>query len=913
MRWFSKLTYYVKSLFQRRKRDAQLSEEIQSHVDMAAEANIAAGMSPEEARYAALREFGNVASVQERTRDEHGWAWLENFRQDLRLAIRMAVRSPGFSAIVLATLGCAIGATTAVFSGVNALLLRPLPVRDSSRLVVAAAVGGGVGTGAFPYPLFEQTGDNFAFPYAFYTAFRDRSTTLSAVVAVTGWPMGRAVVAADFGATEPATTIVEEVSGNYFAALGVPLACGRGLGDADDQPGADAAVAVVSHDFWQGRLGGDPGVIGKRIRLDGNPVTIIGVAGRGFTGAQVGLRCDLWFPIRQSALLDANMPWGTQVLQDEHMPLVHILGRLRADFSREQAAAEMDGLFQHKLAELDPRRQAAVGSPGWTGLLEQHLALASAGAGYGGRRQSLQTPLGVLLALVAMLQMAACANVAGLLLARGTAREHEFAVRAALGASRGRIVSQLFTESLLLASVAGGLGMLLALVAVRFLQSAAAGLDLALDARVGVFAAGLTLLTALGAGLVPAWRLSRRELSGKMKPLRPARSRMNAALVASQISIAFVLLAVAGLFVRTLQNVTSADTGYERRNRLIFDLGLAPETPAPERAEVYQRIAANLESLPGVERATYYQGIDLLGDTAFVLGFEVPGLELAPGPERKAAILNVGPRFFETLGLPLLRGRDFGERDEAVMGHGMPALVIGAWAARQLFGENDPLGRRIRMGGQDFEIVGVAKDIKYGALREEPRFIFYEAARVTPNTMRMNFALRTAAAPVALAGSIRKIVQQIDGRAQLSGFRTITDRLDESTVQERFTARLAGFFGGFALTLSGLGLFGTMSFLVSRRTREIGIRLALGAPPGGILRMVAREGLVLWGLGCAFGVAGALGLTRAVASLLYQVSPLDPTTFLLAGGTLLMVAGFACWWPAHRAARVDPAITLRAE
>jgi predicted permease len=928
------------SLFRRRRLEREMAEEMAAHLEMQAEANRARGMDADEARYAAQRQFGGVAQVQERCREQRGWLWLENLGRDLRLAARMLARSPGFAATAILTLACGIGATTAVFSGVDALLFRSLPLRAPGDLVVAAATGAGVGTREFPYPLFDNSGTNLPFPYAFYTRLREGGAALEDVAAVTGWPMQRAVVAADFGGTEPVSAVVEEVSGNYFALLGVPLALGRGLTEEDDRPGDVAPVAVVSHDFWRLRLGADPAAVGKTVRLDGMPVTIVGVAARGFAGAQVGLRCDLWFPLRRGGVLDVNMPWGPQALQNERQPLVHILGRLRTGVPRRQAAAELDGAFQNKLAELDPRRQLAATSPEREKLLEQHLALLPAGSGYGGLRASLRTRLVVLMALVGVLQLAACLNVAGLLLARGAAREREFAVRAALGASRSRVLGQLLTECLLLAAVAGALGLALAVAAARFLQDGAPGLQLAIDARVVFFALGTTLCTAFAAGLVPAWRLSRRGLDGGMRAMRPARSRLNAALVVAQIGFAFVLLAVAGLFGRTLRNVATADTGFEQPNRLLFDVGLSPEIEPPQRAQTYQRIAANLAGLAGVESATYYQGISLLGDTAFALDFDAPGVEAPPGPPRRASLVHVGPRFFETMGVPLLRGRDFGRRDEGAMAAGapaaasdavheadyarrkpvvktggaVPALVIGEWGARQLFGDSDPIGRQVRLNGQwPFEIVGVAKDVKYGGMRDEPRFIFFMATSVTPNAMRVTFAVRTAGTPAALAAGLRTAVQQIDGRAQLSGFRTVADRLADATAQERFTARLAGFFGAFALALSGLGLFGLMSYTVSRRTREFGVRLALGAPLRGILQMVVRESLLLCVVGCGFGVLAALGLARTIAGMLYGVTAEDPLTYALAGGTLLAVAGLACVWPALRAARVDPVEALRAE
>ncbi len=911
MRIWSKFRF----LFRKSKLDAEMAEEMRLHLEMQAERNRAAGLSDDEARFTAQREFGNVGVIQQQARERRGWVWLEQGLQDLRFAARGLRKSRVFSVVVILTLGLGIAANTAVFTVIDALLLRPLPIADPGRFIVLAA-GGPVGTNqSFPYPLFDKEGSNKAFPYSFYEAFRDHAAALTEVVAAGGWTMLRPMVASGIGATETETITVEEVSGNYFPALGLPALLGRPLAVQDDLPGNAQPVAVVSREFWQRRFNSDPAIIGKTVRIDNVSLTIVGVMARGFRGVQVGVKTDLWFPIQLSPVIDGNMPWGQDALKPDSATWIHILGRLRTGVSVRQATAELDGLYQNKLAEMDPRRKTPANSPERVGLLEQNIEVISAGAGYGGIRPYYQKPAFALMILVGIMQLVACANVAGLLLARGAAREREFALRAALGAGRGRLLAQLLTESLLLAVISGLLGILLAEGATRVLTRYFGDLELWADGRVLFFALGTTFVTGIIFGLVPALRLSRRELSAALKNRGGAASqRMNLALVVTQIAFAFVLVAAAGLFIRTFQTLASLETGFQRQQRQLFDLNVAPEIKPEARTALYRRLATAIEALPGVQSASYYQGIDLLGDTAFVQDFAVAGYVPARDEILTAALVQVGPRFFETMGIPLLHGRDFGINDDLDMSHDVPALVISEWSARRLFGDSDPLGKRIKLAGQqEFEVVGVAKDVKYGQLREAPRFVFYLPARVSRNALRMSFVLKTAGNPEALVGGLRAAVQQVDARAEMSGFRTIDEKLRHAVLRERLTAHVAGFFGVLALVLSAMGLFGLMAYNVNRRSREIGIRMALGAPAEGILRLVLRQGFVRGLLGCALGLAGAILGTRFIAGLLYGVPSVDLLTFAGTAALLLVVAILACWLPARRAAKVDPVVALRAE
>ncbi len=913
MRWLAPIGFYVKSLFLKKKLDAQLSEEVRTHVAMATEANVAAGMSPEEARYAALREFGNVAGIQEQTRDEHGWVWLDILRKDLSFAARSLRKTPGFSLVVILTLALGIGANTAVFTVIDALMLRPLPIKEPDRLVVVAATGAVDANREFPYPLFDKEGTNRAFPYIFFEQFRDQSRTLADVIAVSGWVMLRPMVATGFGATDVESVEAEEVSGNYFSALVVPAALGRTLSPEDDRPGNAAPVVVVSHDFWQRRFNADPAVIGKTLRLDNVTVTIVGVLARGFNGAQVGSRAKLWLPIQLSSVIDGNLPLGRDAVKSWTLPWIHILGRLRAGVSRDQAAAELNLLYQAKLAQIDPRRVGLSSAKKQRELLEQKIEVSPAGTGYAGVRPSYEKPASVLMMMVGVMLLVACANVAGLLLARGTARQREFALRAALGASRGRLVRQLLTESMLLAVLAGLLGLLLAEGGTRLLANSVGGIELWADRRVLFFAFLVTIFTGIVFGLVPALRLSRRELTDHLKDQSGAgRQRLNFFLVIVQIGFAFVLLAVAGLFVRTLQNLTSVETGFQRQGRQLFDLNVTPDYSIDQRMALYNRVAAAIGALPGVDSAAVYQGIDLLGDTAFALGFSVNGYVPARGEVLEAGIALVGPRFFETMGIPILRGRDFGFKEQAIKSSVGPTMVISEWSARKLFGRADPIGRRIKLE-IEYEIVGVAKDVKYGRLREAPRFVFYCPMTKRPNTFRVTFVVKTTGPQPTLTASLRNAIREIDPQAQISGLRTIEEKMDHALSRERLVAQLAGFFSVFTLILSAMGLLGLLSYNVNRRTREIGIRMALGAPAGGILLLFARQGIALALLGSGVGLIGAFAFTRFVASLLYGVPSVDLVTFAEAAVLLLLTALLACLIPARRAARVNPVIALRAE
>jgi len=906
MRW-------IQQVFGRRAYERKLASELTFHLEQQIKDNLAAGMSPERARVEATHLFGGLDQVKEECRDERRWVWLERWGKDVSFAVRSLRRSPGFTSVVILTLALGIGANTAVFTAVNALMLRPLPIREPERFVLLTAAGPVEPNQKFPYPLFDKKGNNNAFPYPFYELFREETQTLANVVAVGGWVMSRSMVATGFGGKAEESITAEEVSGNYFPTLGVSTVIGRPLDVSDDRLGATEPAVVISHEFWRRRFNGDPTVIGKTLRLDNVSVTIVGVVVSGFSGVQVGIKPDLWFPIRLAPLLDRNLPWGTDANIFETLPWIHILGRLQPGVSSAQAAAELDRLFQFKLAQMDPRRQGRPSEKLRQDLATQRIDVVPAGTGYAGLRSKYKEPLFALMIIVGVMQLVACANVAGLLLARGAARSQELALRSALGARRCWLVGQLLTESLLLAALAAFTGVLLAEGSTRFLANYVGGLDLWADRRVLLFAFAATIVTAIVFGLVPALRLSRRELIGSLKGQIPGgRQRLKFALVITQIGFAFVLLAVAGLFARTLRNLSSIETGFQDSDRQLFDLNLTPDIKPQDRPSLYHRLTAAAEALPGVESVTAYQGVDLLGDTAFAEAFSVPGYTPAREETLESVNVIVGPRFFETMGIPLVRGRDFGLREEDTRSHGAPAIVISKWSARKLFGEADPIGRRIKLD-VEFEIVGVAEDIKYSSLREAPRFVFYLPLVQRPNMFRTTFAVKTTGSIASLGTSLRNVVAQIDPQAHMSGLRTIDEKLDQALSSERLIAHLAGFFGLAALVLSSMGLFGLMSYNVSARTQEIGIRMALGASLRRVLFQILQQGFFVALVGCVVGIGGACAVTRLAASLLYGVSSIDWLTFTAAAILLLMVTLLACAIPAWRASMVNPAVALRAE
>ena len=836
--------------------------------------------------------------------------------QDLRYGARMLLKNKMFTLVAALSLALGIGANTAIFSLINALMLRTLPVKDAQELAAFSVVG-------------AQGPPSYLLNYPLYEMFRDRNQSFTGVI-VSG-NVGRARLLASEpgagGAVEPAQK--QEVSGNFFSVLGVGAVVGRTLTEADDNPVNAEPAAVISYGFWQRRFGLDPSVVGRPITVNNTALTIVGVAPPGFFGVEVGTQPELWTPIKA-----LNHP----SLSNDRAWTIHVMGRLRPGVSLAQAQAEMGVIFRQQLDDIASARGSS-----WTPAqrrqhFESRIWLESGSAGWTDMRQKFQRPLLILMITVALVLLIACVNIANLLLARATSRRKEIAVRLALGAGRFRLMRQLLTESVLLAMLGGAAGFLFARVCARALiaylpQQTRGVLDVAPDARVLTFTLAVSVLTGLLFGLAPAWQATRLDLTSSLKDQTGAsagRSRMalNKLLVVMQVALSLFLLIGAGLFVRSLRNLRTLDAGINYENIVQFSIDSGGGYDAAQRSNLYKQMLARLETLPGARSATFSSGGLLSGDL-MAFGVTVPGYTPGPDENLSCNALAVGPRFFETMKMPLLAGRDFGPQDERPASSGnnpgakgfepsqlvvdappLPAVINQAMA-RYFFGQQNPVGKRfitLRGAGQPFEIIGVVKDAKYMNLREQPPRAYY-----TYGSFGGTLHLRTDGDPTGYAAMIQRLAREIDPQLQVVRLRTMKDVVDDSLVQERFIAQISGAFSLFALLLASVGLYGVMSYAVTRRTNEIGVRMTLGARGADVVRMVMKETLLLVAIGMAIGLGSALATTRLISSLLFGLTPNDPATIAAAALLMIAVAALAGYLPARRASRVDPMTALRCE
>ena len=886
MNLLRKISQRVSALFGKQKLDAEMAEEMRHHLERRTQANLAAGMSADEARFAAQRQFGGVDQLKEIAREQRGWLWLEQSGQDLRYAMRQLAKSPGFTVIVVLSLALGIGANTAIFTVVDALMLRALPVREPQRLVIL----GGDGT----YARFEQ--------------LRGEITSLSGLFAV-GHIVSRRIVVTGSGTGETESALAQEVSGNFFSVLVEPAQIGRPLVVDDDKPGAARPVAVLSHAFWHRRFAGDPAVLGRTITVSNVAVTIVGVMPAGFFGVDAGQgrAVDLWCPLWLKQQLDDGFEAQRLTTYAAGSSWLSIMGRLQPGVSLEQARAELAAVCQ-RAGSLRPNDRAP------------QLTLELGETGFSRLRGQFHQPINVLWTITGLVLLVACANVGGLLLARGATRQREFAVRLAMGASRGRIARQLVTESLLLALLGGGVGLLLASWGVTWLARYLPGsvLDLGVNLRVLLFTTAVAAISGVFFGLAPAWRFSRLDLTAAFKLSAAAlagssRLRINAVLVIAQIALSFLLLAGAGLFVQTLQNLRTHDPGFARENVLQFVLDFGRAQTDAQRAEAYRRALAEIETLPGVRSATISTG-GLLGSTNSFNSFSIDGVEVAAANGRGAAVLTGSRHYFETKGMSLIRGRDFIAADEQP---GAPRVaVISESIARKYFPGTDPIGRQIgRAPDRLYEIIGVAHDAQVRGVREPAGAAVYLSYFQEPDRwmQQAELCVRTTIDPIALAQGLRHAVKKIDPETEPTGFGTVTQLLERRFVRERTLAELSGFFSSLTLLLAGVGLYGLLAGDVTQRTREIGVRIALGAQVRDVLALVIGQGVRLAIIGCVLGMAGAAALTQFVVSMLYGVEGNDPRVL---GSAVLLVFGsalLACWLPARRATRVGPMVALRCE
>jgi predicted permease len=831
--------------------------------------------------------------------------------QDIRYGVRMLLKKPGFTLIAVLSLALGIGANTAIFSLLDAVLLRTLPVREPQKLVLFGNGKDQGVTNSFP----DSSIDLFSYP--FYRKVEQRSDLFSGVAGQMSiiWTVHGFVN----GSSEIERMGVQLVTGSYFPVLSVNASLGRVLTETDDQTQGGHPVAVVSYAWWQRRLGADPSAIGKTITIDNIAYTIVGVAPKEFFGTTVGAAPDLFVPLAMEKQLP---PMHFDGRTDDAFQSLNLIARLRDDVSADQASAGVNLLFKQWLGGLESRLPAEKKQQN---IQNAKIELTPMSRGLSTLREQFSLSLKVLMGVVALVLLIASANVANLLLAHGAARSREFAVRMAVGAGRLRLVRQLFTESALLALLGGFVGVLLAWWGSRLLLVMASDgpdalpVDVTPNLRILGFTFGVSALCAIGFGIAPALRASRTEPNtslkgGKSPAVSLLRNPLGKTFVVAQVALSLLLLIAAGLFVRTLINLQSIPSGFNQENAVLLQVDTSAtgyKGDDPKLPALLNEVEEKVKAVPGVQAASF----------AFIVfnqGFWTSiahsrGDNLADGEGRSLRNNIVGPDFFAVMGIPLVQGRTFGPQDTA---KSQKVAVVSESMARKFFPDGSPIGKRFGIGRlelpEDIEVIGVVKDAKYGNLKEEFRPMAFYPHSQKPD-MLGNFVVRFSGPASAVVPQVRQVITQTNRNLAIDDVVSLSEHIGRSLVQQKLVARLASFFGLLALLLACIGLYGVMSYGVARRTNEIGIRMALGARGRGVLWLVLREALVLVVIGLVVGLIVALLITKTAESLLYELKPNDPLTIALATLLLATIAVLAGYFPARRAARVDPMVALREE
>jgi predicted permease len=889
----SRIRSLWRNLVHRGAVDRELDEELATLQAELIDEKIRAGMSPDAARRAATIELGHVHIVKQHVRDARAGAFWDAFVQDARYGARQLRRNPLFTATAMLSLAIGVGANTTIFSLLNALMLRDLRVGNPHELVEFwRTTPNGPGT-SFSNPMYET--------------LRDESPVFSGVLA-----MSKSTVSAAVDGPERAPA-GRYVSGNFFTVLGTVPQMGRLLSAGDDRPGAPDAVAVISHGLWERRFGRSPTVLGEAIRVDAVAFSIVGVLPPTFDDPLVGRPADFFIPIASEARLQP-----ASRLRNAASSWLGIVGRLKPGASLDEASVTVPPIFTRFMEEL------ALSNPdphGRRRIRSQRLFFESARTGLSDLRRDFSRPVLLLMGAVSLVLLIACVNVVNLLLARGVARRREIALRLAIGASRGRLIRQLLTESTLLGVMGGGLGLAIAAVGAPLLValvpqgSSPIVLDVTPDTRITFFTLAVAVLSSVIAGLFPAFRSARTDITpsfqGDTRSAATTRSsaRWGRSLIAAQVGLSLLLLVGALLLLSTLRNLRAVDPGFDHEHVLLLTLDSAKAGFTQPRLSAYHRqVLDRVRSTPGVRGAALSVispmsggGIDL------PLGVGGPPSETAP----MVYVNRVSDGYFSTLATPVLVGREFIPQD---FDAGAATAVVNEALARQYFGGESPVGRRIHMGrGGALEIVGVVADSKYYSLRETGKPTVYLFSIASSEPIGLTLSVRTAGGPLTVSDAIRRDVQSITAAVPVTRARTLASQVERSFGTERLVARLITAFAVLALVLASVGLYGVLGYSVARRTSEIGLRLALGATRAAVLRSVLRESWMLVAIGSAIGVPAAIVLSSVLAALLYGVSPWDARLLGGAVASVLAAATAAATVPAWRASRVEPLVALRHE
>ena len=893
MSWLSRFT----NVFRSEKVSGDLDEELQFHLEERTRQLVESGLTREEAEREAGKHLGNPLLLRESSREVKLLPWLDSIVQDTRIGLRMLAKSPAVTAAALGSLSLAMGACLAAFSLINALILRELPVRQPDRLIYITcnedAENPQREADTFSYPLFER--------------LRDAARPQADLFATSHQGALRRVLFQGSGQEEKIRP--QWISGNAFQILGIKPAIGRLLADADDQRPGDHPVAVLSHSFWTRRFNSDPSVLGRWFTLAESQYQVIGVAQKGFTGVEPGMLTDLWLP---------NMMWKERSLKQAGWNWLRIWGRLKPEVQQEEVRQVLQAPFINFRRERAQEFPPELPRERLQRFLDTTLHVRSAANGPSMLRESFTRPMWILAAVVGLLLLIACSNVANLFLARGAAREREMGLRVSIGAGRKRLIQQVLIESGMLAVAACAIGLAFAFLvgpAIVHLLSTSenpAYLELRLDAGAAAFAAGLCGLTVILFGLAPALRASNVSPNNALKKAGGTLSRTHGILrplIAFQVGFSFIVLFVSGLLLISFRKLVTLDTGFDKSGVILFEIeALDLREEKAGRAPGLQ-LLDRMRGLPGVRSASL-SAWPLFRGWGWKGGVRIPGRE----PELfEPHFLAVSPGFFETMRIKLLDGREFEARDSEP--EAPSAAIVNQAFARMCFPGEQALGRRLdqlmtRDSRKTLEIIGVVGDAKYRDLREPPPPTVYIPLRAINGT---TLEVRTALDPLSMAAAWRDEIERVHPAFHVSDITLQSTWIDNVLIRERLLALLSGFFAIVALVLAGVGLYGVLSYSVVQRTKEIGIRVALGAQPSSVVRLVVTQVIVVALLGLGAGIAGGYGLAQFLATLLFEIQPSDFVAVALPLGFLLSAAALAALPPALRATRLDPLAALRHE